>query len=230
MKQYKFSLIEIAISLAVAFLAITVLIAFFPTSFKRLKGAQQRSYATNAAQQFNVYLKNTLTTFPVPGRHKIDATTYNTEYAAYLTKWNTEINTPQNTSANNSLPQVAYAEDDIAYDSSSYYDLPANFEGTHIVQHKTNPSVYLIRNVTFLNGSSHVDNMLEVRIWKSPYIFNSVFLPSRDGRDFSESNATGNYENDYSKAARINMEFSWPITTVYSKRKYKNYKFLDLVK
>ena len=230
MKKKQFSLIEIAISLAVAFLAITVLIAFFPTSFKRIKNAQERSYATNAAQQFTVYLKNTLTTFPTPARYRTtSATTWNTEYQNYLDKWDREVNTAADATgglaSSNSLPIAGHSAV-VTYDATDY-PIPSGFEGTLIVRHKTIPSVYLIRNVTSLNGVANVDNALEARIWKSPYVFNTAMSPGLAIREAIDSN---DYQTDYDISARVNIELSWPITIPYDQRKYKTYKFLDLAK
>ena len=227
MKQQKFSLIEIAISLAVAFLAITVLIAFFPTSFKRIKNAQSRAYATNSAQQFSVYLKNTLTTYPIPDRYKTSGGSWNSEYQTYLTKWQTQVTTTKDSDPTNSLPIAAYQADDVSY-SETDYPIPSGFDGTLVQRHKTIPSVYLVRNITLLNGNSHVDNIIEVRVWKSPYVFGLTLFPGNPGT--GSAGDPHNYENDYSKAARINMEFSWPVTIAYSQRKSKTYKFLDLAK
>ena len=238
MKKNNFSLIEIAISLAVAFLAITVLIAFFPTSFKRMRNAQNSSYVTHTAQEFTTYLKNSLTVYPIPDKmvESVSGTSPNltityksitgddNDYAEYLQKWEDNINVTSTT--NNPLPLEKV---ETLVDWSSVAAITG--EGTTINRHDSEFSVFLIRSTTDLANTSttyQVDHAIEARIWKSPYVKASQLSPTKTVS--TSGNESLYYDDDYSNAARVNIEFSWPVTVAYADRTKKSYHFMDLIK
>ena len=227
MKKH-FTLIEIALALGVTFLAVTVLIAFFPTSFKRIENAQSNSYVVSASQQMISHLKNSLSSSPRPPKLYDTAGAYNKDYKDYLTKWANNVNAGNNTLATNPLP---ISKNTTTVDYFTYPTIPnlATEEGTRIDQATDIKSVYLIRSSTFINGVINIDQAIEARIWKSPLV-HSNRLQSGFDTDDTKSDVMNYYSTDYSNQTHVNIEFSWPVTTPYAERSQKYYAFVDLVK
>ena len=190
MKRNPFSLIEIALSMGVAFLAVTVLIAFFPTSFKRIETAQNLSYSTNASQQLISYLKSNLLIVPtppkvvktvsgVPGAYTYTYETVtgdNNDYPEYEKKW--EDNISKNDSVDsNPTPLV---KSNAVVDYTAYSSLSTSDIGTNIEQHPTIKSIYFIRSVTESSNIALIDAAIEARVWKSSYTAANRFHASKD--------------------------------------------------
>ena len=223
----KFSLIEIAISLAVAFLAITVLIAFFPTSFQRMKNSQDRTYATNAIAHFVSYLKNDLIEQPAPDKYYVTAGTYNSEYTDYLKTWDDNV-AVTGSGATNPLPETRLPDENfITTDLLKSADFTSvgnsDSEGTYILQNSSNKSIYLIRNFTKVNGVNIPDQIIAARVWKSTYISATLLTPQTNVETVYQA------DSDYSQGVRVNIEFSWPITKAPAERETIN-TFFDVVK
>ena len=226
MKKH-FSLIEIAISLGVAFLAITVLIAFFPTSFKRIQTSQNRSYATNAIAHFVSHLKNTLIEQPAPDKFYESASTYNSNYQGFLDKWAATI-AINDQEDNNPLPTVKISDNrflntDLLADSNYKVVSSSDHEGSYIHQHDTVKSVYLIRNFTKISSVNIVDQTIAARVWKTSYTSATLLTNQENLETVYQS------DNDYSQSVRVNIEFSWPVSRPPSERE-KFYTFFDLSK
>ena len=245
MKKSQFSLIEIALSLGVAFLAVTILIAFFPTSFKRIDNAQTNTYVANNITHFKSYIKNTLITQPAPDYIIVDPTKadltgkYSALYTNYLTQWVDNINysktgnsdPAQNTEDANPLPVERKADSATFTAALTDYDAIPNTapEGVHITQHKTIKSLYVIRTITKMNeGEANevnlVDNVIEARIWKGAYTSSLMTNPYFGYRTVKHSST------DYNKNARVIIELSWPILVPYGERTKKTSYFVDIVK
>lgn len=224
----RFSLIEIALSMGVAFLAVSVLVAFFPTSFKRIETAQNNSYVVSCSQQMVSYLKNSLTSSPRPEKVYDSAGVYTSDYQAYLTKWTSNINAGNNVLASNPLP---IAKNTTNIDYSSYPAIPNTIddEGTRIDQATSVKSIYLIRSSTFVEGVTLVDQAIEARLWKSPFVSSNRLQRTYD-TDTDKDDVSNYYSTDYETHTRVNIEFSWPVNMPYSERTKKAFTFVDLVK
>ena len=234
-----FSLIEIALSLGVAFLAVTILIAFFPTSFKRMETAQNRSYVTSSGQIFASHIKESI--LGVDGRpykrvitegvHNVGAAGYSTapvysqDYQDYETRWGNIVNSSAGDTADENPLPIELSTDNVDY--TVFPVVATTFDGVQLDQHPTFKSLYLLRTVTQISSVANVDNLVEARVWKTP--FNSTSL-------LSPSNWSGvyiprvNHYEAYDKGVRVNIEVSWPASIPYAERTKKIYLFQDVFK
>lgn len=214
LRNQKFNLIEILISMIVIIFAMFIILSFIPLSEKQSREAQIMSQVSNFSDNFISYLKqqdstDITNTFPLVTDYATSIGNVNSNKTEYDTLTNSNLGVSANDGWLNS--------------NNTYLHINKN----------SRDGFFKITKATLINNAYAKDSEVELRAWRtSPTVRSSTDSSNSAVLSATHFNSLSSYKSSTDSdiipfITRIHMEFSWPLNAPYADRT-KVYSFYDI--